>query len=127
MKKDKDSVMTHLFRSFLGALLALGLVSQAALAHSSKEGTRPTDGSVLATSPEKFGMTFDMPMRVTLVSLTDQDDKEHERTREDNIQSVKVFDVTPPNLLMGSYTVQWRELAEDGHPMQGTFSFQVTE
>jgi hypothetical protein len=30
-------------------------------------------------------------------------------------------------LPIGSYTVELRGLAEDGHPMQGTFSFQVTE
>ena len=73
--------MTHFFRTFLGALLALGLASQAALAHSSKEGSRPTDGAVLTTSSKKVGMTFDMPMRVTLVSLTDQDGKDHALTR----------------------------------------------
>jgi methionine-rich copper-binding protein CopC len=127
MKKFKDSVMTHFFHTFLCGLLALGLASQAALAHSSKEGTRPTDGAVLTASPEKVGMTFDMPMRVTLVSLTDQDGKDHTLTRQDNMQPVKVFDATPPDLPMGNYTVQWRGLAEDGHPMQGTFSFQVTE
>jgi methionine-rich copper-binding protein CopC len=119
--------MTRFSRTFLGALLALGLALQAAIAHSSKEGTRPNDGAALTTSPETVGMTFDMPMRVTLVSLTDQDGKDHVLTRQDNMQPVKVFDATPPNLPIGSYTVQWRGLAEDGHPMQGTFSFQVTE
>ena len=127
MKKLKDSVMTHYFRAFLVTLLALGLVSQTAIAHSSKEGTRPNDSAVLTTSPETIGMTFDMPMRVTLVSLTDQNGKEHTLTRQDNMQPVKVFDATPPLLPIGSYTVEWRGLAEDGHPMQGTFSFQVNE
>ncbi|WP_040652067.1 copper resistance CopC family protein [Roseovarius sp. 217] len=119
--------MNHFSCTFIGAILALGLASQAAIAHSSKEGTRPNDGAVLTTSPEKVGMTFDMLMRVTLVSLTDQDGKDHALTRQDNMQPVKVFDATPPILPIGSYTVEWRGLAEDGHPMQGTFSFQVTE
>jgi methionine-rich copper-binding protein CopC len=119
--------MTHSSRRLLSAFLALGLASQTALAHSSKEGSRPNDGAVLTTSPEKVGMTFDMPMRVTLVSLTDQDGKDHALTRQDNMQPVKVFDATPPILPMGTYTVEWRGLADDGHPMQGRFSFQVTE
>jgi methionine-rich copper-binding protein CopC len=127
MKKDKDRLMTQFYRVLLGAFLGLGLASQATLAHSSKEGTRPNDGAVLTTPPEKVGMTFDMPMRVTLVTLTDQDGKDHALTRQDNMQPVKVFDATPPILPIGSYTVEWRGLAEDGHPMQGTFSFQVTE
>lgn len=72
--------MNHFSCTFIGAILALGLASQAAIAHSSKEGTRPNDGAVLTTSPEKVGMTFDMLMRVTLVSLTDQDGKDHALT-----------------------------------------------
>ncbi|MGB7433477.1 MAG: copper resistance CopC family protein [Ahrensia sp.] len=119
--------MTQFIRTFIGALMAFGLAAQAALAHSSKQGTQPSDGEVLTTSPQKVGMTFDMPMRVTLVSLTDQDGKDHALTRQDNMQPIKVFDATPPILPVGSYTVEWRGLAEDGHPMQGTFSFQVTE
>ena len=127
MKKDQDSNMTHSSRRLLSAFLTLGLASQAALAHSTKEGTRPNDGAVLSTSPERVGMTFDMPMRVTLVSLTDQDGKDHALTRQDNMQPVKVFDATPPILPKGTYTVEWRGMADDGHPMQGRFSFQVTE
>ena len=119
--------MTHLFRMFLGAVLALGMASQATLAHSSKEATHPTDGAVLTTSPDKVGMTFDKPMRVTLISLTDQHGTRYDLTRTDNMQPVKAFDAAPPALPKGSYKVEWRGLAEDGHPMQGTFSFEVTE
>jgi copper resistance protein C len=127
MKQDKDSVMINFSNMFLGVFLALGLTSQAALAHSSNEGTRPSDGAVLTQSPESVGMTFDMPMRVTLISLTDQDGTDHMLMRQDNMQPVKVFDATPPKLPIGSYKVEWRGLAEDGHPMQGAFSFEVTE
>lgn len=111
----------------LGTLLALGLASQAAFAHSSKKGSQPTDGAVLAISPDMIGMTFDMPMRVTLVSLTDQDGTDYDLIRTDNMQPVKAFDATPPTLPKGTYRVDWRGLAEDGHPMQGAFSFEVTE
>jgi methionine-rich copper-binding protein CopC len=43
------------------------------------------------------------------------------------MQPVKAFDATPPTLPKGTYQVEWRGLAEDGHPMLGTFSFEVTE
>lgn len=114
-------------RTFLAAFFAIALVSQAAVAHSTKEGTTPPDGGVLSTSPETIGMTFNMPMRVTMISLTDQDGAEHGLTRQDNMQPVTVFDAKPPVLAGGKYKVQWRGLAEDGHPMQGTFSFEVTD
>ena len=127
MNTDMNSVMTYFLRTFLGALLAFAMTSQAALAHSLKEATRPSDGAVLTTSPETVGMTFDMPMRVTLISLTDQDGTDYTLTRQDNMQPLKVFDAKPPILPMGNYTIKWRGLAEDGHPMQGTFSFEVTK
>ena len=117
-----------IFRAALCALLAVVvLTSHAAYAHASKQGTRPADGAVLTAPPETVGMTFDMAMRVTLVSLTDQDGKAYDLAREDDMQPVTVFDAIPPALPVGTYTVDWRGLADDGHPMQGSFSFVVTK
>lgn len=105
--------------------LTLALSAGNAIAHSKGEATQPTDGAVLEASPEMIGMTFDMPMRVTLLSLTDQDATEHELTRTDNMQPVREFSAAPPVLPAGQYKVEWRGLADDGHPMQGTFSFEI--
>ena len=106
--------------------LTLALSAGSAVAHSKKEATQPADGAVLEVSPEVIGMTFDMPMRVTLLSLTDQDATEHELTRTDNMQPVSEFVAAPAVLPAGQYKVEWRGLAGDGHPMQGTFSFEIT-
>ncbi|MCE5973113.1 copper resistance protein CopC [Sinirhodobacter sp. WL0062] len=127
IETNKDNRMTYLIRAALGALLAVGAASQAALAHAEKEGTRPADGAVLTAPPETLGMNFDMPMRVTLIALTDQDGNEHALTRHDGMQPVTAFDAVPPALPSGIYTVEWRGLADDGHPMQGRFSFEVTD
>lgn len=106
-------------------VLTLALSAGNAMAHSKKEATQPANGAVLETSPEVIGMTFDMPMRVTLLSLIDQDAKEHALTRTDNMQPVSEFVAAPPVLPAGQYKVEWRGLAGDGHPMQGTFSFEI--
>lgn len=119
--------MTYFIRATVSAFFALGVASLAAHAHSTKESTRPADGAVLSAPPETVGMSFDMPMRVTLISLTDQDGKEHALTRQDNMQPVTSFDAVPSDLPKGSYTVEWRGLADDGHPMRGSFSFVVAE
>lgn len=94
-------------------------------AHSKKEATQPVDGSVLVASPEIISMTFDMPLRVTLISLTDQDGNEHVMTRSDNLEPVSEFRGEPPALLAGQYKLQWRGLSGDGHPMQGGFGFEI--
>jgi len=115
---------TILTAAALTLVVALGVGS--ADAHSKKEATIPADGAVLATSPEMIAMTFDMPMRVTLISLTDQDGTEHVLTRSDNMQPVSEFGAEPPALPSGQYKIEWRGLAADGHPMQGTFGFEIS-
>lgn len=109
------------------AILATALIlgAQSAVAYSKKEGTQPADGAVLEMSPSAITMLFDMPMRVTLISLTDQDGAAYDLTRTDDMRPVSEFSATPPMLPTGQYTVEWRGLAADGHPMQGAFSFEI--
>lgn len=108
------------------AALALAFAPPGANAHSKKEATEPADGAVLEMSPPTISMRFDMPLRVTLVSLTDQDGAAHDVVRSDNMQPVSEFGVAPPALPAGQYKVEWRGLAADGHPMQGTFGFEIS-
>jgi methionine-rich copper-binding protein CopC len=108
-------------------VLTLALTSGSVFAHSKKEATEPADGAVLTDPPDAIGMQFDMPLRVTLISLTDQDGESHDLSRSDDMQPVSAFSATPPALPSGHYTVEWRGLAEDGHPMQGAFSFEIKE
>lgn len=105
-------------------ILALSL-GGGAYAHSTKQKTTPADGSVLSAPPSSIGMTFHMPMRVTMIKVTDSDGDEHEVTRTDNMAPLTDFDASPESLEPGEYTVEWRGLAEDGHAMEGSFSFKI--
>ncbi len=119
--------------NFSAATLALTLSMTLALgagpasAHSKKEATEPADGAVIDAAPETIAMTFDMPLRVTMITLTDAAGTEHPLTRSDDMQAVRDFRALPPVLAAGDYTVKWRGLANDGHPMQGEFSFEVMD
>jgi methionine-rich copper-binding protein CopC len=114
-------------RLICAALFALALGIGQAAAHSKKEMTKPENGAVLAESPETILMRFDMPLRVTLITLADQDSVTHDLIRTDDMQPVSEFSAAVPLLPAGLYSVAWRGLAEDGHPMQGAFSFEVSE
>lgn len=99
-----------------------------ALAHSTQERTFPADGAVLPGPPDVVSMTFDAPMRITVIHLTSEmtgDTFELERT--DGMQPVTDFRATPPVLPNGLYAVEWRGLSSDGHPMQCRFSFEVAK
>ena len=117
-------------RRFLPAIFTLpvaALIAAAApsIAHSTKEGTTPLHGAVLAAAPETIGMTFDTPMRVTMVRLSDADGSEYDVVRTDGMAPVTVFEAVPPALEPGAYMVEWRGLSDDGHAMEGSFSFEI--
>lgn len=105
---------------------ALGLAGHA-LAHSEKKTTTPADGAVLKAAPETIAMIFDSPMRLTMIRLTDADGTEFDVDRTDGMAPVTEFEARPAALAPGTYTVEWRGLAADGHPMEGSFSFRIED
>jgi len=115
-----------LSRITLGVVLAVTLLAAGeALAHAQSKSTTPADGAVLADAPATIAMTFDSPIRVTAVSLTDADGRTIPFASSDGAASTSRYEATPPRLDAGRYTVDWRGLSDDGHPMQGRFSFTV--
>ncbi len=113
-------------RNLFAAVVAITLgLSAPALAHSKKETTTPADGATVSETPDLIAIGFNAPMRVTMVRLTDGNDNEFPVTRSDNMAPVTTFEAVPDALPAGSYTVEWRGLADDGHAMSGRFSFTV--
>ena len=103
---------------------ALSLAGGAA-AHSRPETTAPADGEVVAATPAVIAVSFDKPMRVTFIELTNADGDAFALERTDEMAPVTRFEATTPPLPAGRYTVKWRGLSEDGHAMSGRFSFEV--
>lgn len=111
------------------ALVLTGLLSLGgfAAAHSTKEKTYPADGASLASAPTTIGMTFDMPMRITMIKVIDANGAEFEVERTDGMASVTEFQAGAPLLQPGKYNVEWRGLADDGHAMSGSFAFTIED
>ena len=121
--------MAHGVIQRLAAAVAVGAFALSlggpAAAHSRSETTAPANGEVLAAAPAVIAISFDKPMRVTLIELTDDDGESFALERTDAMAPVTRFEAAPPPLPAGRYTVKWRGLSEDGHPMKGSFSFEV--
>lgn len=109
----------------LAVIGALGLSIDPALVHSEDETTTPTDGAVPETAPDAIGLTFDQPMRRTMIPVTDDEGVEYDIKRTDGMAPVTEFEATPAALVSGAYTVEWRGLSADGHPMDGRYSFEI--
>ena len=121
--------MVHGVTQRLAAIAAIGAFALSlggtATAHSRPETTDPADGAVVAAAPAVIAISFDKPMRITLIELTDAGGHAFALERTDTMAPVTRFEATPPDLPAGTYTVKWRGLSEDGHPMKGRFSFEV--
>ena len=114
-------------KSRLALAVAATFLIGAAFAHSEKEGTTPADGARLTETPEMIHMVFDDPMRITMVRLVNADGAEMPMERGTGLEPSLEFHAEPEPLNPGSYTVEWRGLASDGHAMQGSFSFELSD
>ena len=113
-------------RQMTFALLVLAATATGVLAHSKAEQTTPANEATVA-AVEAIEMRFDDPMRVTAITLTGPDGGVSIE-RETGMDAVTEFRALPPaELPDGAYTVDWRGLSSDGHPMQGSFSFIIAD
>ena len=123
MKHNNEHI--HRAPALLSVLMILA--TGAAFAHTKQEVTFPEDGAVLAAPPDVVAMTFDMPMRITVISLTSDAGDAFDLERTDGMQPVTEFQATPHLLPNGRFSVEWRGLSADGHPMQCRFTFEVAQ
>jgi copper transport protein len=108
-------------------LLALPLLPAAAAAHAVLEQTQPTRGAALERSPERVELTFDEPVESSFGAL---------RVFSADGERVDVGDVERPAgeaiavrvraaLPDGAYTVTYRVVSADAHPVTGGYVFTV--
>ena len=117
----------HLGRLGLLALIT-GLIwsclTMAALAHASLTSATPSDGTVVATPPTMFSLSFSEPVSPLVLKLVRPDgttaNLERFALRD------KTLEITPPDdLENGTYVMTWRVVSEDGHPVGGSSIFSI--
>ncbi|WP_299598286.1 copper resistance CopC family protein [uncultured Tateyamaria sp.] len=98
----------------------------AAAAHSPLESTVPVNEAVVEEVPSEIVLDFKGNVRLTRVTLTHA---AHEADLDLDGFNGFVSDYTIPMQSMGAgtYQIEWRGLGDDGHTMNGTFSFTVEE
>jgi methionine-rich copper-binding protein CopC len=109
----------------LAAGWLLGIVGAApASAHASLVRSNPADQSSLATAPTTVRLTFDENVRMpSVILVTDSAGAsvvQGNTSVVDNVASTRVR--TGPS---GDFTVAYRVLSADGHPVSGRLSFRV--
>lgn len=106
------------------ALAALMLPVSAASAHDSLTGTTPKEGQTLGSIPEAVELTFtDVPIGLGTEVVVEGPDGTDRAVGEPEIVDNTVTQPISADAPAGNYTVTWRVVSSDSHPIEGTFEF----
>jgi methionine-rich copper-binding protein CopC len=122
-----------LFRNLLVVLLAFSGVfafSSPASAHDELESSSPADGSAVSAGLIPIELTFAEAIMEspdgtgTAISVIGPDGNEFADSCIDGIDGGVITDSVDLDKA-GEYTVNWRTVSSDGHPVEGSFAFIV--
>lgn len=109
----------------LFCLMAVSLGSNGpAFAHASLVRVEPADGSMVATAPKSFFLTFSEPTSPLVLKLVRPDGTAVILDRfalKDTTLDIEA----PADLADGTYVLSWRIVSEDGHPVGGSAVFSI--
>jgi len=125
MRQVRRRLLGLVLGSLIFAAATLGLAAPAS-AHDAAESTSPAQGASLAAPPEEVSVTFSNPPLGIGSSFSVKDAGGAEWADGsvqivDNVATQKLRQGGPS----GSYTVAWRVVSSDSHPIEGTFTFTV--
>ena len=123
-------LIRQLLSAMLGALILVSAVVGAAVpasAHDAAESTSPAPGTTVATPPEKVSITFNknpllLGSQIVVTDAAGSNWADGTVEIVDNVASQKL----KPGAPAGAFTVAWRVVSSDSHPIEGTFSFTAT-
>jgi methionine-rich copper-binding protein CopC len=105
-------------------LFCLVLVPSSAVAHSSAVETNPEDGATLERLPAEASVTFDEAPKTADVVLARPDGKVD--TLKTQVAGSTIKAQLPADGPRGVYTLSYRVVSADGHPVSGSITFGVT-
>ncbi|WP_341863622.1 copper resistance CopC family protein [Gymnodinialimonas sp. 57CJ19] len=112
-------------KNLISASFAVALSTGIAAAHSDAMTTMPADGDTVRTAPEHVMFTFDDQIRLTRIEMTHGDTPAADLDLSDQQSFGTEFSVPVTDMGPGTYLIEWRGLGIDGHPVVGSFTFNV--
>ncbi|MCU1530929.1 MAG: copper resistance protein CopC [Arthrobacter sp.] len=121
----------RLVLALAAAAMIPALATAPAQAHDSLQSTSPAKDSTVSTAPEQVSLTLSesptdaASLNFSVIKVTDSTGV----TLSDG--KVNITDATLSTTLIkgvnGPYTVLWRAVSSDGHPIEGSYSFTVQD
>ncbi|MGV1034651.1 MAG: copper resistance CopC family protein [Microbacteriaceae bacterium] len=114
------------FASVALAALAVFGAAVPAFAHDSIDSVSPEAGSIVATAPTEIALTFTEPVIEIGNAIVVTDDTGADWASGDiTVADRTVRQPLKSGMPEGVYTVTWRIVSEDGHPVSGAYVFGV--
>lgn len=109
----------------LTLLATVGLVGTAS-AHATLIGSDPADGATLQAAPTTVTLTFDDSLEdfEPLVTVTGPDGSQFQ-SGEATIDGAILRSAVRPLTTAGGYTIAYRVVSDDGHPVEGQVRFDL--
>ena len=104
-------------------LSAIGV--RPAAAHNALLSTTPADGATVASMPTSVVLHFDLPSGRLGTSIAVLGPSGDIAAGDPQLVDGDVRQAVDPGSPAGRYTVNWRVVSADGHPVQGSFSFST--
>lgn len=97
-----------------------------ASAHSHVIESNPSENEILHTIPPTVSVTFNAPIEASFYSL-EVYNKAGDRidANESVVEENRLEGKLPDKIENGSYTMKWKIVSNDGHPTEGSLSFQL--
>jgi copper resistance protein C len=105
---------------------ASALTAAPAWAHAELTSIAPDDGAILDAPPRRIELTFSEPLITAAATVVVTDDQDVVVTRDrSRVDGTSVSVPWPPELPPGDYTIAFRVVSGDGHPIKGTSRFTL--
>ena len=108
----------------LGVLSSL-VMATGADAHAALKSISPQDGSSLAAAPTQVVLTFNEPIGTSFATVTVTGAQGAVSSGRAVVDGVTVTQALAPDLPNGRYTVAYRVVSEDAHPVADRTTFTV--
>ncbi len=121
------SSLSRLLAAALFACLALAFGSVPAQAHDQLIGSNPKQGAKLDKQPEWIELNYSGEIQDIGTEIRVEKDGEDFSAGEITVEGRTVKSALPDDLKPGDYTIAWRVVSQDGHPISGTVEFTILD
>ena len=106
-------------------LLALAIAAAPAFAHVSVKTTSIEDAAVIEALPADFSFSFSQPVGLVAFTIRTEAGETVDTGFKPPKDRSDTFTIPLPDLEPGHYTLEWRTMSKDGHPMTGKSTFEL--